>query len=169
MTIGENIKKYRKKMGITQRELAEKCGYATGTIQQYELNKRKPNIETIKSIAKALGVLPGDLIRDESWLISLELVTIKQRLKEYTDNPMLQKEADEAERILEELNKCKQALPLLETLKPGETVQTTDIRENKLLSDYRQLNGSGRMEAIKRVEELTEIKRYTEPDEPPAE
>lgn len=58
MTIGENIKKYRKRAGLTQKELAKKCGLATGTIQQYELNKRQPRLEQINLIANILGVHP---------------------------------------------------------------------------------------------------------------
>lgn len=50
------IKRYRKLLGLTQRELAEKCGLATGTIQQYELGKRKPKIEQLQKIANALNV-----------------------------------------------------------------------------------------------------------------
>ena len=39
------------------------------------------------------------------------------------------------------------------------------IKEYRLLSVYDMLNSTGQMEAIKRVEELAEIKRYTEPEE----
>lgn len=56
MTLGEKIQTYRKNKGFTQRELAEKCHLATGTIQQYELGKRKPKIEQIQNIAKALDI-----------------------------------------------------------------------------------------------------------------
>ncbi len=40
-------------------------------------------------------------------------------------------------------------------------------REELLLNDYRKLNEIGQSEARKRVSELTEIPRYTKPDEPP--
>ena len=50
------IQKYRKMRGLTQKELAEKCGLATGTIQQYELGKRNPKIEQLQKISSALGV-----------------------------------------------------------------------------------------------------------------
>lgn len=60
---------------------------------------------------------------------------------------------------------CEDKYPLSETLleklKPDEKTTTLDIRENKILSDFRQLNNIGKMEAIKRVEELNEIPRYT--------
>lgn len=56
MTIGKNIARYRKMAGFTQKELAEKCNCATGTIQQYELDKRTPKIKQLCNIAKVLNV-----------------------------------------------------------------------------------------------------------------
>ncbi|MFR2836668.1 MAG: hypothetical protein ACLTCI_08745, partial [[Clostridium] nexile] len=50
---------------------------------------------------------------------------------------------------------------LLDSLKPGESISVTDIQEQKILSDFRELNSEGKMEAIKRIEELTQINRYT--------
>lgn len=48
---------------MTQKELAEKVGVATITIQQYERNVREPKFEIVKRIAKALGVSQFDLLR----------------------------------------------------------------------------------------------------------
>lgn len=56
MTIGENIKKFRKSANLTQKQLAEKCGLAPGTIQQYELGKREPRIEQQQLICDALNI-----------------------------------------------------------------------------------------------------------------
>lgn len=56
MGIGEKIKDARKRKKLTQRELAERLGLATGTIQQYELNKREPKQEQVKRIAEALDI-----------------------------------------------------------------------------------------------------------------
>lgn len=56
MDLGEQIKKYRKEAGLTQKELAEILDVATGTIQQYELGKRQPRLEMINRIAGALGI-----------------------------------------------------------------------------------------------------------------
>lgn len=39
-------------------------------------------------------------------------------------------------------------------------------KENELLDNYRKLNTTGKEKAAERVEELTEIPRYTNPDEP---
>lgn len=62
MTIGEKIQKARKEKKYTQKQLAEKCGVATGTIQQYELGKRQPRIEQLEKIADALDVSVADLM-----------------------------------------------------------------------------------------------------------
>lgn len=72
MTIGEKIQTARKKAGLTQKKLGELCGVVTGTIQQYELNKRQPKIEQLQKIASALNV-PVSAFIDE--------LTEEQRIK----------------------------------------------------------------------------------------
>lgn len=63
MEIGQSIQEARKKAKLTQKELAEKVGMATITVQQYERGVRTPKIETLQKIAQALntdvGVLYG--------------------------------------------------------------------------------------------------------------
>ena len=54
MTVGQRIKEARKIAKLTQRELAEKAGTATGTIQQYELGKRQPRLQQLRQIAQVL-------------------------------------------------------------------------------------------------------------------
>ena len=65
MTVGQRIKEARKNAGLTQRELAEKSGTATGTIQQYELGKRQPRLKQLLRIAETLGVNAFDLTKDD--------------------------------------------------------------------------------------------------------
>lgn len=76
MTISENIKKYRKNAGITQRELAEKCHCATGTIQQYELGKRQPRIEQLEKIAGALNVSVSTLIDNNTLNLTNDMLQL---------------------------------------------------------------------------------------------
>lgn len=64
-TSGDKIKSYRTQQGYTQKQLAEKAGIATISIQQYELNTRSPKIGTLQKIASALN-LPVDAIRSDS-------------------------------------------------------------------------------------------------------
>jgi transcriptional regulator with XRE-family HTH domain len=65
LTIGQNIKLARKNAGLTQKQLAEKSGIATITLQQYERDVREPKLETIARIARALNLYASDLIIDQ--------------------------------------------------------------------------------------------------------
>lgn len=65
MEIGKRIQKYRKLAGLTQKELAEKLGVVTGTVQQYELGKRHPRLDQLQRIANALGVEVHELYSDK--------------------------------------------------------------------------------------------------------
>ena len=56
MTIGEKIKYFRKRIGITQAKLAELSGIHPVSIRKYEINKMVPQTQQIEKIAKALGI-----------------------------------------------------------------------------------------------------------------
>lgn len=56
MTFGENIAIARKKMGISQDELAKKVGTLAVTIGRYGRNEIKPSIDIASKIADALEV-----------------------------------------------------------------------------------------------------------------
>lgn len=62
MPIGGNIKKYREKKGLTQKELGAALGLAEITIRQYENNKREPKYERLYVIADVLSVSVSDLM-----------------------------------------------------------------------------------------------------------
>ena len=63
-TIGENIKKYRKKLGISQDTLSKKANLAFHTIAKIEVGATpNPSIDTVKKIAVALGISIDDLTR----------------------------------------------------------------------------------------------------------
>lgn len=62
MTIGDNIKRYRKENKMTQTELANKLSKSLRTIQKYESNDIKPSIDTIRDISKILNVPISSII-----------------------------------------------------------------------------------------------------------
>lgn len=65
-TIGQKIKRMRLEKGLTQKDLAALLGTSQQNLAQYEKDKRRPKIETVRKIAKALDVYIGDLIDDWS-------------------------------------------------------------------------------------------------------
>ena len=61
MSITSKIYKHRKRLGMTQAELAEKAGLSESAIRSYELGNRIPKRAHRKAIAKALGINPKTL------------------------------------------------------------------------------------------------------------
>ena len=61
----DNIKKYRKRNGLSQMTLAEKCKTATSYIGEIEIGKKFPSIEMIQKIATALEIPPYKLFMEK--------------------------------------------------------------------------------------------------------
>ena len=62
--IGDNVKKFRKKKGLTQDELARKADIPYTTLTKLESNVVKnPSVQTVEKIAKALDVSIEELIK----------------------------------------------------------------------------------------------------------
>lgn len=56
MSIGENIRKYRKASGFTQRELAELIGVSVQAISKWETDAGAPDISQVVPLASVLGI-----------------------------------------------------------------------------------------------------------------
>ena len=64
MTIGENIKRLREEMGMTQEQLAEKMDVTSGAVSLWESNKRSMNVKQADRLATVLGTTIIELIRN---------------------------------------------------------------------------------------------------------
>lgn len=62
MKIGDRIRSHRRRLGLTQKELAERVGVSTGTIGMYETNKREPDLQMIRRLAAEFGVSVSELV-----------------------------------------------------------------------------------------------------------
>lgn len=135
--IGNTIRKLRKIKGLSQKEMADLCGIAYSTYSNYENNNREPNQEVLQRIADNLDITIPDLINVNT-LISID----EKRQKEAINKPLTEYQN---EFIYTEFGEYGA----------------------KILSDFRKLNKIGQKEASKRVNELTEIKKYTEKNQSP--
>ncbi len=68
IALGKNIRKARKKHGITQEQLAEMCDITPVFVSQIENAMRKPSFETVCCMAENLKVSVDELINDEKCL-----------------------------------------------------------------------------------------------------
>ena len=152
MSIGERIQEARKKKKLTQKELAQKLGLATGTIQQYELNKRQPRLDLLREIAAALDISIFELMgaTDEGnglvsftipdWLMRRSGLDVNGNEEEYYSG-YIEPNSDFAHSLAEYL----WGTPL----------------QKQLDEAFNKLNLEGKEKAIERIEELAEIPRYT--------
>ena len=61
--VGENIKKLRKKQGLSQEKLAGLSKIDPKSIIQIENGKRNPTLKTLRRIAIALEIKPPELLQ----------------------------------------------------------------------------------------------------------
>lgn len=62
MTIGENLKKARQNVGMTQKELAEKLNVYPKDICRWETGARVPGADKLAAICRALNASADDIL-----------------------------------------------------------------------------------------------------------
>ena len=148
MSFGNRLKEARKRSGMTQGKLAEKTELATGTIQMYERNKRKPTPKTLKKLAKALGVSYAHASNGEPYFYTF-VDTIEP---EDSENNVFNRN--------QQLDAMNDGGISIKTF--GEKEQVINLTaEAKLIDGYNNLNKQGKKEAIKRIEEMAYIPKYS--------
>lgn len=147
MQIGSAMREARKNRGLTQVELAEIAGMAVNSIRLYESGKRIPSIDQRIKIADKLDCSPFDFMTEgEAEAFSEHfMLGYWSREEEFHD---------ELEFATKELEARK-----------------NDFLYSNMITSYKKLNADGKIEAAKRVDELTQIPKYqrTAPEEPLAE
>lgn len=133
--LGQRIKAARKKQKMTQKELASKLGLATGTIQQYELDKRQPRLEQIQALASALNTSLEDLL---GIFEDLDLNS-----------------SDSLEEVMRQRKTRFQVLHNVQAIEYAQNIYARDI-----IFDFSLLNERGQKEAANRIRELTYIPMY---------
>ena len=62
MRIGDVIRKYRKKAGMTQEEMASRLGVTTPAVNKWENNNTLPDVALLSPIARLLGITTDELL-----------------------------------------------------------------------------------------------------------
>jgi transcriptional regulator with XRE-family HTH domain len=60
--LGSNLRAARKKLGLTQEQVAERSGVHPTEVSRIEAGKRDPQVSTLRRLAAAVEVSPGDLL-----------------------------------------------------------------------------------------------------------
>ena len=156
---GYNIRNIRKRLGYTQKQLAEKCNMYESQIRKYETGKANPKLTTLKKIADALGCSVVNLIG-----VEMDLSDVQNKFLEIFDENF-RKEAIKATTFYEKLNSenllssdehYQKLIYYYEQLN-----NTGKYALSELLMDFSNLNDEGQLEASKRVSELVHIEAYS--------
>lgn len=86
-------------------QIAEKLGITAQSYSQYETGKRQPKAETLKRIANALSVLPGDLLQDGFYPTSEEIDAMKRGAASVTDERRLEIEEKRLSNLIDHKKK----------------------------------------------------------------
>lgn len=62
MNIAENIKRYRRQLGMEQRELAERLQVSDKTISSWECGRTEPKMGAVEKMSEIFGCTTTDLI-----------------------------------------------------------------------------------------------------------
>lgn len=65
-TIGQNIKRFREELEMSQQELAVKIRVGTATIDKYESGIQTPDTQTILKISTVLDIPVSELMQEEN-------------------------------------------------------------------------------------------------------
>ena len=74
-TLGKRIVYYRKQLGLTQEQLAEKLGVTAQAVSKWENDQSCPDITTLPQLAEIFGVTTDALLGREAPVREAELVT----------------------------------------------------------------------------------------------
>ena len=78
---GDRLRALRKKSGLTQEQLAEAIGVNPITISWWGNDKYLPKTQSIKALAKALGVSEADLLNEpqkQDWVLQIKIADGKK-------------------------------------------------------------------------------------------
>lgn len=60
--LGTNLRKARKKLGLTQEQVSERSGVHVTEVSRIESGKRDPQVSTVRRLASAVEISAGELL-----------------------------------------------------------------------------------------------------------
>ncbi|MBU5485239.1 helix-turn-helix domain-containing protein [Clostridium sp. MSJ-11] len=89
MSIGKNIKKYRKEKIMTQKELAEKANISRSYLADVENSRYNPSLDVLNSIANSLEVKTSDLLDEDNKDTGINFNTPEEAMKFIIEQPAI--------------------------------------------------------------------------------
>lgn len=77
-TLGERIRRLRKRIGLTQAEVAGRCGVSRRTVNAWEAGRSRPRLCNLRALCDTLSV-------EESYLLQGDLGEYRSAMQEVLD------------------------------------------------------------------------------------
>ena len=106
MKIGGVIRKYRKEIGITQEEMANRLGVTTPAVNKWENGNSNPDIELLSPIARLLNISLDTLLSYRETLTSAEIEEIIKKMDKMISEEGYEKTYEWALGIVNEYPNC---------------------------------------------------------------
>lgn len=144
------IRDYRKAAHVTQEELAKALGINRATLSKYENGQITPPLEQINNIAVLLNVRLTDLLPPELSEKFFKLEDVAYDVKDF---------------IIEHAYDFEEYKSAHDTPIPEiqYSLLCSEIERNqmeKIEKAFKELNEAGKLKAVERIEELTEIPKF---------
>ena len=134
MSLGNNLKKKKKKRGLSQEEVAEKLGVSRQTISKWELDETLPDICQSKKLANLYGLSLDELIEFD--------IDVKE-IQEIIDRT-----SDAVSEKIDWTKAWSKKYPVLATYRDEVEIQTYAKELNRLLEDLEKKYGYGELDAF---------------------
>lgn len=168
--IYKKLRQIRIEKGFSQKALGEKCGLTQQAINRIEQGQRKIDLDLLLKMSDALNVSISEILSYDNMIGNItpsgDIVYIDSDVVEY--NRIIEKQENgegftpyDRRFISNFIDKS----PLVREWFIENGLKSKEKKLNRIQSAYEHLNSEGREEAAKRIEELTEIERYSKPDE----
>ena len=113
-TLGERIKRLRKKAGLTQESLSEILDLSYMTIRRWEWGKVIPRLSEIKALATALHVSEDELLNgvpeQNAWVLHVEIGNTKEDFLDMAKKESLKKKTLIKKNVMQHTNHLQKKL-----------------------------------------------------------
>lgn len=168
--IYKKLRQIRIEKGFSQKALGEKCGLTQQAINRIEQGQRKIDLDLLLRMSDALNVSISEILSYDNMIGNItpsgDIVYMDSDLIEY--NRIIEKQENgegftpyDRRFISDFIDKS----PLVREWFIENGLKSKEKKLKRIQNAYEHLNSEGREEAAKRIEELTEIERYTKSHE----
>lgn len=107
MTIGDVIRTYRKKAGLTQEEMAKRLGVTAPAVNKWENNNTLPDIALLAPISRLLGITTDILLGFQENLTTEEISAFIRKMNQDLDSRNYAEVFEQAKKKIEQYPNCE--------------------------------------------------------------